>query len=176
MKCRDEFMHLICVCVSVCIVGLVSLTQCACSTKEMKSWPSTTFTLAAWRRSTCTSASPWRMRWIHPRPQKAHTYNMKNEMNYSALEGMRRGKNKTKPLMPPFRWKWPSCVSTGASLCICPPISAAADCKPSTAGGPVCLGVVQMALPFCERWVCSVCWPLSQPGNYFPGLWVVHSA
>ncbi len=55
----------VCVCVSVCLGGRASHSQCASFTKETKFWQLTTCTPAAWKSSTCISASLWRMRYVH---------------------------------------------------------------------------------------------------------------
>lgn len=158
------------VCVlSVCVAGPVSLSQCACSTKEMKSWPSTTCTLAPWRRSTCTSASLWRTRWIHP-PflTQGHMYKMWNS---------RTDQKKTPKNNP------------NGSFQVKVTILRLHGCRPLHSPISICsgwpqnhppqerlrgLGVVLMALPFCEWWVCSLHWPLSPPEHHFPRLWAFH--
>lgn len=69
---------------------------------------------------------------------------LKNEVNSPPIrtestahwhdEGNKNQKPKPIFQLPPLRWKWPSCVSTGAVLCIRPPASAVADRTPSPAG------------------------------------------
>lgn len=69
------------VCATVCLGGRASHSQCASFTKETKFWQLTTCTPAAWKRSTCISASLWRMRYVH----EAHTLKRQNTNTFSVF-------------------------------------------------------------------------------------------
>lgn len=157
----------VCVCVSVCVAGPVSLSQCACSTKEMKSWPSTTCTLAPWRWSTCTSASLWRTRWIHP-PILAISTCIKCGTCYKKKITKNNPNASFQVKVTILRLHGCRPLHSPISICSGWPQ------KPSTPGEAAGLGAVLMALPFSEWGVCSLHWPLSPPEHHFPRLWAVH--